>query len=280
MARDMFPTHVGIARGSPRSPRQPRHVPYACGDCAARGLGLRCWTSCSLRMWGLRDRADELDVCQAMFPTHVGIARNKNHQHPAESYVPYACGDCADAGDQDRLRQECSLRMWGLRVVLPKKPPADAMFPTHVGIARVSAAAPSRPGDVPYACGDCASEPTVFRVVSRCSLRMWGLRGLDIGSTGYVGMFPTHVGIARHTPWPPPKVWHVPYACGDCAIEALVQAKCLTCSLRMWGLRGRVVKLESSNIMFPTHVGIARRTPPPIGACGNVPYACGDCAAA
>ena len=153
----MFPTHVGIARTTGQERPTPRHVPYACGDCAnAHAL----WTNaglCSLRMWGLR-AAGRSDVgTRKMFPTHVGIARHRGNCVDAYLDVPYACGDCAISRKNIRHPTQCSLRMWGLRVVAPRGARYFGMFPTHVGIARPDAFSPLRGTDVPYACGDCAT---------------------------------------------------------------------------------------------------------------------------
>ena len=91
-------------------------------------------------------------------------------------------------------------------------------------------------------------------------------------------MFPTHVGIARGACESARDSLHVPYACGDCASAPLPVAVEYRCSLRMWGLRGRLIGSCSRTVMFPTHVGIAREGIHPPSRLGHVPYACGDCA--
>ena len=75
-AERMFPTHVGIARARTRMIGHSRNVPYACGDCAKAAQISLLQRLCSLRMWGLRGRGAGRRDCSAMFPTHVGIARN------------------------------------------------------------------------------------------------------------------------------------------------------------------------------------------------------------
>ena len=172
----MFPTHVGIARTGSARRRGAGNVPYACGDCARSCRPLRSMGLCSLRMWGLRGAGRNGFAEAVMFPTHVGIARAGHGGGYRHGDVPYACGDCASASTLDcppphvpyacgdcaprraaacRLR-ECSLRMWGLRGVHAHAPAARRMFPTHVGIARITTGPCPRPSYVPYACGDCA----------------------------------------------------------------------------------------------------------------------------
>ena len=128
--------------------------------------------------------------------------------------------------------------MWGLRGVSLSRSSARAMFPTHVGIARIRLFASAIFRDVPYACGDCAQAMLDAFQAMLCSLRMWGLREDSMTPEATYAMFPTHVGIARMMPRINTQMIYVPYACGDCAGWALPASACAP--------------------MFPTHVGIAR----------------------
>ena len=92
-----------------------------------------------------------------MFPTHVGIALRRRGRRRVLADVPYACGDCAMALPRPSQSILCSLRMWGLRGQTAPAHEPVLMFPTHVGIARTGCAGRAALGDVPYACGDCAT---------------------------------------------------------------------------------------------------------------------------
>ena len=276
----MFPTHVGIARPSTGPAGGTGNVPYACGDCATPSCTKRIAQVCSLRMWGLRVPAASPDAELTMFPTHVGIARPSTGPAGGTGNVPYACGDCATPSCTKRIAQVCSLRMWGLRVPAASPDAELTMFPTHVGIARRRAGRRVHGFDVPYACGDCAEPSMARRRRNACSLRMWGLRGTLGAGQEHLGMFPTHVGIARRPGRPGPADFHVPYACGDCADGSEDLRRFQRCSLRMWGLRERVRQAADCGRMFPTHVGIARIAGRSKRTLRHVPYACGDCAAA
>ena len=152
----MFPTHVGIARPDRRQRVRREHVPYACGDCAGLPSSAAQLTTCSLRMWGLRESVFSFDDGSVMFPTHVGIARERVAVPFGAADVPYECGDCAYPIIAFIGHLVCSLRMWGLRVHRRPRRPHVAMFPTHVGIARIYPIGFRLSVDVPYACGDCA----------------------------------------------------------------------------------------------------------------------------
>ena len=255
----MFPTHVGIARRTPGLRAMPVDVPYACGDCAVDWPRMEAALRCSLRMWGLRVLWANFSLRREMFPTHVGIARNRRHAAGLARYVPYACGDCAGWEPTRDGISECSLRMWGLRGGLGDGDMIAAMFPTHVGIARRGRGRRRRRAHVPYACGDCADTRPGDHKKGKCSLRMWGLRAEPQSEDRHEGMFPTHVGIARRYFREEPRMADVPYACGDCAAVDGTYDVRLTCSLRMWGLRADVDHGLEPGPMFPTHVGIARR---------------------
>ncbi len=109
-------------------------------------------------MWGLREDVQDEDVQDEMFPTHVGIARLEGVNYAWIEDVPYACGDCAATLCYPWKNGRCSLRMWGLRDSVHPIQDRDSMFPTHVGIARSRRSSWTERRDVPYACGDCASE--------------------------------------------------------------------------------------------------------------------------
>ena len=222
----MFPTHVGIARLEDPA-RQP----------AGRG-------QYSLRMWGLRAIRSGTGPEPRMFPTHVGIARGCRRRCVWTPDVPYACGDCAEHPACTAARTACSLRMWGLRGIAITRMNSTLMFPTHVGIARPERTYSSDVRHVPYACGDCASANPSLCAMCRCSLRMWGLRGLCRRQRRPCLMFPTHVGIAwaKNARWL--RVGDVPYACGDCAYACGRCARWCRCSLRMWGLRDALPACE------------------------------------
>ena len=195
--RQMFPTHVGIARDACRAAHRAYHVPYACGDCAPAGRPGPGPRRCSLRMWGLRGTEGTDRVNENMFPTHVGIARPITPRRTLCLNVPYACGDCARLMPTWACRRQCSLRMWGLRALEPMPSCRFLMFPTHVGIARRVYALRWLGCYVPYACGDCATSTALTDTSSPCSLRMWGLRIPRPHRVQPPAMFPTHVGIAR-----------------------------------------------------------------------------------
>ena len=209
-------------------------------------------------MWGLREKPHAVARGPGMFPTHVGIARIRAGSPHRPHDVPYACGDCAPCSAPLSYKRKCSLRMWGLRG-RRRAPCAGSRY-------------------VPYACGDCATGVRGCGMFRRCSLRMWGLRVHEGAQPEPRAMFPTHVGIARHSR----SVWRrladVPYACGDCARDVLGRPQRSACSLRMWGLRGYTQGALVTWVMFPTHVGIARPRVRTFSSHRNVPYACGDCA--
>ena len=150
------------------------------------------------------------------------------------------------------------------------------MFPTHVGIALGHGAGPAQGLNVPYACGDCATQHASGTWRISCSLRMWGLRGGPPDGRDRAGMFPTHVGIARLINAKLSWCCNVPYACGNCTTFGPYRYGIGICSLRMWGLRGFPARYALGDGMFPTHVGIARQSCRKPCAHRNVPYAHGN----
>ena len=178
-----------------------------------------------------------------MFPTHVGIARPERPGCNLWVHVPHACGDCAARRESQIALTKCSPRMWGLRGLAISASVRAAMFPTHVGIARIGSRRDAPRGHVPHACGDCADTLDWGSIAVECSPRMWGLRGLFRTVPASGRMFPTHVGIARIHKMVDGYAGHVPHACGDCAQPLLLAISYAGCSPRMWGLRGASIAL-------------------------------------
>ena len=201
-----------------------------------------------------------------MFPTHVGIARSPSRTSSIGTHVPHACGDCADDQVVNGNGAACSPRMWGLRAPAAYDRAVFVMFPTHVGIARGRGMDGLRQGNVPHACGDCATASGCRNSLPRCSPRMWGLRVTTLRARVTDNMFPTHVGIARPARTRPNPSRDVPHACGDCAERQGAPVGAGVCSPRMWGLREIQRGGNRFAVMFPTHVGIARNWLPVTGA--------------
>ncbi len=89
----MFPTHVGMNRGTALVNGEWRNVPHTRGDEPAH--------------YGISTKS------YRMFPTHVGMNRQTGAGACRIFYVPHTRGDEPQASQKLKLPQACSPHTWG-----------------------------------------------------------------------------------------------------------------------------------------------------------------------
>ena len=108
------------------------------------------------------------------------------------------------------------------------------------------------------------------------SPRMWGCSALIIEEFVGLLVFPTHVGMFRRDNVRSPFLPSFPHACGDVPDDGGQPFALDLFSPRMWGCSGTLRRVDFTNKVFPTHVGMFRswRSRPLPRA--RFPHACGD----
>ncbi len=130
------------------------------------------------------------------------------------------------------------------------------IFPTHVGMFRLSPRNTLTRKNFPHACGDVPAVITALSAIFGFSPRMWGCSDFDHGTIHSRLIFPTHVGMFRSDHGTTHSRLNFPHACGDVPME-----------------KKKAVFKKS---IFPTHVGMFRSMLCPFVRIIYFPHACGD----
>ncbi len=118
-----------------------------------------------------------------------------------------------------------------------------------------------------------AKEGYVYEV---CSPRAWGWSGRAGGEVAQLGVFPTGVGMVRRWLRRSPAGRSVPHGRGDGPRSLAMRSAFLKCSPRAWGWSDGSAQACHEPQVFPTGVGMVRRTSAPGASLGGVPHGRGD----
>ena len=110
---------------------------------------------------------------------------------------------------------EFSPRMWGCSVSQQLACCHQSVFPTHVGMFRISCGPQTAGGSFPHACGDVPGFLIVIYLGFLFSPRMWGCPGHRRLPLRPRDVFPTHVGMFRRRRGRFRRHQSFPHACGD-----------------------------------------------------------------
>ena len=189
---------------------------------------------------------------------------------------PHACGDVPADGTIMTKGIDFSPRLWGCSVAGGVRGNQPHLFPTPVGMFRTRAfVGPPRPA-FPHACGDVPWTPTLELDVSRFSPRLWGCSELVYRQQAGHCLFPTPVGMFRSRPRSRKSTASFPHACGDVPAREAALIAGFSFSPRLWGCSRYNVALRPRLLLFPTPVGMFRRSPTTGASASPFPHACGD----
>ena len=133
---EVFPTCVGMARQPPPLPRRPGRVPHLRGDGPTRlRIGPPIW-SCSPPAWGWPEQGGDGNGPARVFPTCVGMARQRCSRCLEREGVPHLRGDGPGAGELQFGIDGCSPPAWGWPETNAVHEGFPLVFPTCVGMAR------------------------------------------------------------------------------------------------------------------------------------------------
>ena len=150
------------------------------------------------------------------------------------------------------------------------------MFPTGVGMARfVSGRGSPRPC-VPHRRGDGPLLSQRGASWGSCSPQAWGWPEYEAGLMFIGAVFPTGVGMARRAPVMNGATTCVPHRRGDGPPDGTYAPADLACSPQAWGWPTPRLRTQCARRVFPTGVGMARRSKTGAGAPSRVPHRRGD----
>ncbi len=211
----VFPTHVGMVRSPRRMVPGGRGFPHARGDGPKSTELLADLQEFSPRTWGWSGKAVNAFGNSRVFPTHVGMVR-RSHAHTQSGLCfPHARGDGPWRDCHPYPRFRFSPRTWGWSAVIERAIGTLYVFPTHVGMVRMSMLGIEPHQGFPHARGDGPSVDEQIAEAEQFSPRTWGWSVSSLWWSCGRMVFPTHVGMVRTPNNPCSHPARFPHARGD-----------------------------------------------------------------
>ena len=155
-SKQVFPTRVGMFRGSRSRPFSWSCFPHTRGD-VPNGVPVKrvAWMF-SPHAWGCSEARRQASADAPVFPTRVGMFRIWEYQDGCCTRFPHTRGDVPTLNPRGRDRRAFSPHAWGCSGTSQGKIAYSDVFPTRVGMFRsatvprpLSSRFPHTRGDVP-----------------------------------------------------------------------------------------------------------------------------------
>ena len=170
--------------------------------------------------------------------------------------LPHARGGVSSLRPRSGSVPASSPRTWGCFPLPNAFDIPQKVFPTHVGVFLTSSNMPFASVCLPHARGGVSSFCRRSTTGPMSSPRTWGCFHGEPATHENMGVFPTHVGV-----FPVPGPLHsrqacLPHARGGVSAVKSNSHTCPRSSPRTWGCFWHGLLTDSSEQVFPTHVGV------------------------
>ena len=197
--RPVFPTYVGMIRNAYNFKRNFGSFPHVCGDDPGYTGRNGVYYGFSPRMWGWSVHTQDKHIYFPVFPTYVGMIRLYLRRLRIILCFPHVCGDDPSDRWNSAWQHMFSPRMWGWSSQLHQCHTCLYVFPTYVGMILSRNFLLCIAARFPHVCGDDPAHSTLFAFTIRFSPRMWGWSLTYYWKIRSWNVFPTYVGMIRHT---------------------------------------------------------------------------------
>ena len=193
----VFPTRVGVDRRVRRQKEHRIRFPHTRGGGPISSWSSSHNTSFSPHAWGWTEHEGAAKRPAQVFPTRVGVDRRGFRDTPERRSFPHTRGGGPFLRVGSQPHAEFSPHAWGWTVRKGRITMANMVFPTRVGVDRLSAGFPPSPCVFPTRVGVDRNRPA--RPLKRPSFPH--TRGGGPSCRLYPGeealVFPTRVGVDR-----------------------------------------------------------------------------------
>ncbi len=175
-----------------------------------------------------------------------------------------------------KAQSKFSPRPWGWSVSRERDRYTEIVFPTPVGMVRLSSNFFASSARFPHARGDGPYQDPKLTPATPFSPRPWGWSVLSFVRLFRIYVFPTPVGMVRPDTTTVTEQNSFPHARGDGPLAGYLVASSGGFSPRPWGWSSHGAKGGHGGLVFPTPVGMVRIAPSQIPAAPSFPHARGD----
>ena len=214
----------------------------------------------SPRAWGWSVTPSCPNAATPVFPTCVGMVRVHHIVSLQRIRFPHVRGDGPMSARALSRVSWFSPRAWGWSDEREGKRKTLLVFPTCVGMVRSSERQRLPCLGFPHVRGDGPQWETECYCLSVFSPRAWGWSGRTLVADRIVGVFPTCVGMVRKSLASGERERSFPHVRGDGPLNELGRRTAQPFSPRAWGWSGCVRVNGRRRSVFPTCVGMVRKS--------------------
>ena len=194
---EVFPTSVGVYRPPRRGSAAGESLPHVRGGVPELIKDFHVPSKSSPRPWGCTERLGRVARVDVVFPTSVGVYRNRSTIPEGHGSLPHVRGGVPSATDRSSRTETSSPRPWGCTGVCLVQVGDSRVFPTSVGVYRLARRAPGQGGGLPHVRGGVPQDVPNAEWTIASSPRPWGCTAFEGVVTDPEIVFPTSVGVYR-----------------------------------------------------------------------------------
>ncbi len=208
--------------------------------------------------WGWSAPSGPAVLSPSVFPTRVGMVRWSAGAVVAAPSFPHPRGDGPPIFAAPIRAFVFSPPAWGWSVARAGRGQFQAVFPTRVGMVRHEHSLPHPQKRFPHPRGDGPRWLFAIRCDALFSPPAWGWSGVDAAVERFVSVFPTRVGMVRHTRNNTTRSTGFPHPRGDGPSTVGPASGSRWFSPPAWGWSEPVFVALRVEEVFPTRVGMVR----------------------
>ena len=233
-------------------------IPHTRGDgpdCPESQRGLMQY---SPHAWGWTDVGLGVAKEQVVFPTRVGMDRRPLARHRHRPSIPHTRGDGPCTICSGSTLRVYSPHAWGWTAGLIAACSRNLVFPTRVGMDRLSSATPETCFSIPHTRGDGPCWTMTMCCPGMYSPHAWGWTDLSDTGRRDAAVFPTRVGMDRYDEAQLQAYRSIPHTRGDGPMLASGDSAGFLYSPHAWGWTDTRLSASLCALVFPTRVGMDR----------------------
>ena len=247
-----------MVRECPRWDRTHRCFPHSRGDgpffsgCSSSIIQFSplAWGWSVSNKWQPRNNS--------VFPTRVGMVRPRLLTLIQRPSFPHSRGDGPLLYPVARSVLLFSPLAWGWSVVARMRADGSPVFPTRVGMVRSGCVQDAAVVCFPHSRGDGPRSPVSRNDFSMFSPLAWGWSAQTGGAADPNWVFPTRVGMVRHSSSADSRGRCFPHSRGDGPPNVIEAPTAPSFSPLAWGWSGCESSRGKPAHVFPTRVGMVR----------------------
>ena len=254
----VFPTRVGMVRCPSVSAKFPKSFPHPRGDGPRRVFASLAWSKFSPPAWGWSEGTCWRDCQTSVFPTRVGMVHPQSSPQRPQTSFPHPRGDGPRMAVPYDPAMQFSPPAWGWSALASVCAAVGKVFPTRVGMVRLSPATCSPCGCFPHPRGDGPVVTIRSNGWNGFSPPAWGWSANESSKTWMDWVFPTRVGMVRQFVRESAICSCFPHPRGDGPLWLIMKKGGAEFSPPAWGWSGLTLADPAYAGVFPTRVGMVR----------------------